>query len=475
MSAVTVHLNVFTAPKRCRRFCTFEYKYRTYIVTQEFDAPETDVFCRQLKWNPWLGAYENYNFCPKAADEIACILMELADEQPTAFKMTGQHYLVQKKEVGYRLLEVRRSCYLYGVHWYLPLLVRTLVALIAALMYGLLYINTGGIRWAGALFPGLSRNALTALLWTLQITGVLAILLFNRFRRNTFDLAMDVLVPLNTVTLIGACRISAVFRWVILTLAVLLFLILVLPKAVFFLREKRRSRRKKKFWTMIRCAMLPGYICVIAGIVLSAFMEITGASYVAESGNDDPPDEAAILERFDRATGMIRADVWEGLLPQERIDVLQWISDYECVCVLGCPSARVQTAKLDDTTLGDYNPYTNTITVNVDYLLSLPVKKILCTLLHESRHAWQETVRNMYNDLENHLSDTYKQLKFFRMARQIRDNSENYQDSDSDFELYREQTVEEDARAWAEYEIERYTFFIRPPESGDDGAEEVSS
>lgn len=99
--------------------------------------------------------------------------------------------------------------------------------------------------------------------------------------------------------------------------------------------------------------------------------------------------------------------------------------------------------------LGGYNPGTNRIELNSNYLEKQDCEELFNTILHESRHAFQNKC------IENPNSVTVKN----NVIEVWRDNFENYISPQFDFEAYENQEIEKDANYFADSVMKKGTDF----------------
>lgn len=97
--------------------------------------------------------------------------------------------------------------------------------------------------------------------------------------------------------------------------------------------------------------------------------------------------------------------------------------------------------------LGGYNPNTNKIDLNVNFLERPNCDDLLNTVLHESRHAFQNKC------IENPDSVTVKK----NIIDVWKDNFENYISPGYDFEAYENQEIEKDANYFADSVMKKGT------------------
>lgn len=90
--------------------------------------------------------------------------------------------------------------------------------------------------------------------------------------------------------------------------------------------------------------------------------------------------------------------------------------------------------------LGGYDPTTNRMELNSNYLENHDCRNLMNTILHESRHAFQNKC------IQNPDSVTVKQNIIDVWA----DNFKNYISPQDDFEAYENQEIEKDANYFAD-------------------------
>lgn len=90
--------------------------------------------------------------------------------------------------------------------------------------------------------------------------------------------------------------------------------------------------------------------------------------------------------------------------------------------------------------LGGYNPLTNRIELNSNYLEKSDCEDLLNIILHESRHAFQNKCINSPDSVtvKDNIINVWK------------DNFDNYIRPDEDFEAYENQEIEKDANYFAD-------------------------
>lgn len=461
MAAITVRMSPVSDEECYNAFFTFEYKGKVFAVWQETFYSMNDFSWCPLKWNIWSGTHTTYDNCSEDVDTIVNIIINQSRKSEKKFELKGEHYIAQKRNRGYVISRSGKCRYFNVVHKAVPIVSRFLVGLIFAALYTLFYINISGISLARSAFPSLDRSTLVSVLWYSEMIGVAVIMLIKKFCCGLEDICINTLIPLNVFTLIGALRSNQTVMWITVVLAVVTTVMYVVPAIYDFIREKRSGRKMGKFLDLLTSLLIPAGVCIFACMIFSSWFGVSGVACRSDERYDG--DEARVYEQYCKACELISREKWGTLSEQERINVLQWISDYECVFILGCNTAIVQSGyPKSDCILGEYNHVQGTLTISKEYLMNSGTEEVLDTILHETRHIWQHTVSEMYNEIEGKLSNEYKRLAFFRTAESLRDNCDFYSSGTDDYNEYYYQALEEDSRGWASYEIKRYEDYIYP-------------
>ncbi len=442
---------------------TFSCFGSDYIVFSDPYREDGDLCCRAVEWGVWRGAYLTDEYIDSEALSVCNMILERYSMSPDAKMLCGEHYSVRRTmgADGKRVLRTarkKRLPILSGVFLCLPLLVKAAVAAILALAYTRLYINSS-MSWATTVFPDMLRADLITLLYVIELVGAAA-LFAGKKDRTLWMLYLNALIPLNVVTMLGAMKVSSFLRYIVIA---------VMLTAAVTVVAKRLRTRKKAGWKDIRRAAMTLYpallVCICVSVLSVYCFGVSGYTHkssVLPSREYSEGDKAYIsaCEKLDES-------VWQELTVQERLDVLQTISNYECYVNLGCEPASVRAGYPDRVSvLGEHNSITDTIFINIEHLEDGPVYDVLDTLLHETRHAWQNAVIEMYTRVEGRLSEQDMQLELFRQAKQFLLNNDDYTSGSDDFDAYFGQPMEEDSRRWAEQRLLlEYHCYIYPDSS----------
>ncbi len=151
----------------------------------------------------------------------------------------------------------------------------------------------------------------------------------------------------------------------------------------------------------------------------------------------------------------LRENTWPGLSLDERITVLQRLVDLETE-VFGIPTVPIVATVLDYNTLGDYSHTLGLMRINAEVLADYEIYQVLDVICHEVFHSYQHYIIDN-TDWDSPLVDT----PFYASARRWKANIEDYKDAGRDGqEAYYDQSLERDARRYAELETNYLLYYI---------------
>lgn len=234
-------------------------------------------------------------------------------------------------------------------------------------------------------------------------------------------------------------------------------------------KKKRRVNRRLKKWCVNRSRSLLTYVLCIA-LVLPAGIGVYEEYYkyslsseewaaFVEWFNEDSEEvdkeEKVVIPHEDKIADLLK---WDKLNVAEKERVIRSIAliEKEVLGISNDVEITVSTEKMSDYTCGYFIDSSKEIFINYKYLNEGELEDVLQTILHEMHHAFVHyTVENI--DYESKLvQDNY----YYKQAREWKENTENYISSSSNYDEYRNQPIEADARAYAEERVEYYLKYI---------------
>ena len=327
-----------------------------------------------------------------------------------------------------------------------------LIAVIFSLLVYVLHRDAAA-SWLHSVLPYFKSSTLELIILIGHMTGItLLFCWFDRYR-DFFDLYFNACLPIGLVITIGMMKCILWMRIVV----PLGFVAACLMAAFCMGSTEGRVRLNGEYFRL----------ALIILLVFTLTLSSTGGLH---ADTDTTKMEYMISEEAERiylqTCEKLESETWDDMTSRERLDVLQIICDYECVVVLGCEPVRVESGvPVRSTILGQYNGQTRRCLINESHLKRGDVDDVLETALHEVRHAYQNSLTEMYSTLEEHISDKYKNLYPFRQAKLYAAELANYCSGEENYQKYYSQEVEKDCRAWAETRLnEFYIDYIFPQE-----------
>ncbi|GHU66124.1 hypothetical protein AGMMS49983_15120 [Clostridia bacterium] len=160
-----------------------------------------------------------------------------------------------------------------------------------------------------------------------------------------------------------------------------------------------------------------------------------------------PKEEAALLSSVDQ-------DTWQTYSNEDKLEILQQVTAYEAQ-ELGFRTPILKEVDLEDGVLANYDGTNNVINIDSAHLEQGLFRSHLNSVFHEVRHAYQHELRNML-DLILETEPAYANLGLLKNVKQIKENEEDYRSGLEDFDVYKTQPIEVDARLYATHRLEQF-------------------
>lgn len=283
---------------------------------------------------------------------------------------------------------------------------------------------------------------------------------------------------------------SGIVAGTILTIEVMLFLLFaqyhillaaIIVVSIFFFsswltfkiisvnKEKRRLTSKLKKWCHNRSNALVTYVLCLVLLVpagIGAYEEYykyslssedwaTFVEWFNEESEETPKEEKTKLPYEDKLSDLLR---WDALNISEKERVIRTIAliEKEELGISKDVEITVSTEKMSDYTCGYYIDSSKEIFINYKYLNEGKLEDVLQTILHEMHHAFVHYTVDSIDYESEIVQDNY----YYKQAREWKENTENYISSDTNYDEYRNQPIEADARAYAEERVAVYLEYI---------------
>lgn len=210
--------------------------------------------------------------------------------------------------------------------------------------------------------------------------------------------------------------------------------------------------------------MVSTWLLVSAVVVVADIEPHTYGSAVAA------PIETSheVLEqRYAEACEELKKPSFPEREPEEKLEILQSLCDYECIVILGCNSPKVCAQWLDrDYIAGEYHEDSETIVIDVECLTNYKTASLIELVLHELRHHYQHRVVELYDTLLPYLTENNQNIAYLEQAKDFKLNHMDYKEYGRDgAEAYREQCVEKDSRSYAQKRMAEYYLAMLENES----------
>lgn len=346
-----------------------------------------------------------------------------------------------------------------------------------------------------------AHQSLIRLIICMVLSSFAGIALSYKYNRTNRGMFMDVLLGGGLYVLLTIGVYKATFVK-ILFIVCALFSVLGIY-SIMSQRIKRPDKKKQIILNRIKRSFLvvrrnAGLACGVALVVVPVAVHFTSLGNIAktdyeingiEATSTQYADEYEVHEVYDdRYRLSENIDVIKKIRTNEEFQSLSY--DEKCEVVrallycearyLGLEEINLEFKELRDTTLGQYDHSTRTITIN-----SKPLKdgslnggsneEVAMTVLHEARHYYQHLLT------ESYIAATPEQRNLYAYTHEgVSYWLENFNDyktaedecSVGEYMAYRSQPIEEDARYWASTELTSYFFYIdeelRKPKFGNE-------
>ena len=297
------------------------------------------------------------------------------------------------------------------------------------------------------------------------ILGVsIGIFLTHKRRRNRVSLACNLLLSYGIYHALSLWFIDRTKFTIVGLIAVILAASYSLLVIVTYFYYRRRSALNVNIWKCLSSCMLNCrtiVACVFAATIMLTLVKTTFDFPALELKEDTVPlNASAATEGETIAKNMdivllLQEDKWCHLDATERLNVMKTIADIE-PNYLGFPEVSVCAEVLKEHNLGHYNNTTRTITLNLSYLVTADAHTMLTTVCHESYHAYQHRLVEVYDELASEDKD----LLLFSEAAQYRDEFANYIVGSDGYYAYSNQLCEVDSTKYAEEAVIDYYYRI---------------
>ena len=434
--------------------CILKLENKLYLIVK--DSDDENVIFRS-KWDCYQGFKYVDEEVPQNILLYARKVIDLNFADSTRYPLKGEWYVINEYSrdgsMRWKLRKIREkesTTSIVAISWLLQFMVAMIIGGLI-LAWTMSYAQ----EWLYSFLPNLDRTALGQIYIVIECAVCTALFLLFKEYRDIFDFCFNAFIPLGLVIIAG---LSKCYWWMCIVIPVAFGLI----GALFAVWEIFIEEYEPTYSKCTRMAL------GILSIVLFMVTSLGGINAYSHSGKTVDHielsfEEAQKQHRVDCCS--LEGEIWGTLSIQEKVDLLQIICDYECKYVLGCEPVVVYSGLTSrESVCGEFSSRTRSIVISEQYLQNSDVEDVVETALHETRHAYQHSLVEMYFSLETQIKDEYKNLFPFQQAKSFAEEFEDYCTGDEDFNKYHAQSVEKDSREWAEQRVEEYYIFFIYPE-----------
>lgn len=432
--------------------CVIRYRDKLYMIYRE-SKQENVLLC--VKWNCFCGFKQQTDVVQGRICDFAAKIMEKHLADAVRYPLVGEWYAInvhrEFEQVRWGVQKIKRaratSC-ICAVSWVLHFLITM------ALTVPTLYVTFDFAReWLHVLLPRMDRSALDVAYALIECGGCALLFLLFRHRRGFFETLCHTTVPFGILVAVGLLK-QHWWMWLIAAVGVCIAYVLSKFIVAYFDDVPQRGERLRA--TLVTCGLAMYLVTLIFGVHGRLYTgQISGISDMAVE--QAQAEHAVLCKSLD-------PDVWDTLTMEQRAELMQAICDYECTFVLGCEPVELHVGITSESSVvGEYSHAEKCITISTTLVENENVYEVLNTLFHESRHAYQHALADMYVSVNPYVDDAHKNLMPLAQAQSFYENFYDYAATDGDFDAYYNQTVEKDSRTWAEQRVTTYYYeYINP-------------
>ena len=236
------------------------------------------------------------------------------------------------------------------------------------------------------------------------------------------------------------------------------FLLIILVTLIHSIAVAVVNRHRVSAGRIVKASMLGNR--KLSAFILACLLLFSPIYVLSGRVSTDPQasGESAVSETQDlnRLAVAMNDTTWNEKSMKERADAVQTLVCVICgeLGVEDYPAVKIE--KMNDYTYALYREARNEITVNTKVLNGKP-EDIIETVSHETYHKYQHKIVALYNSMDSE----EKKLVLFDKAREYYSELGNYVSGEKDFEKYKNQALESDAREFAQQETEKLLNIIK--------------
>lgn len=264
------------------------------------------------------------------------------------------------------------------------------------------------------------------------VSFILSTLYFINSERNGLSMFITMVMPNGFFTLISYFEI---FHLLCLSTCAAIFIVLCVQTI--------------KFGRLHARIVFQSISAVLFSLILIIIFYLTIQDGFMKAHPQKPTSRIMIADRMDQLV-KFKPDTWECLSIEERLECLQSVADIETSDLGLSTPLQVTVDRFESkNTLAAYENKSQRTSLSIDHIRNSPPKDVLCSVLHEAYHAYQQDQISIYFALPDNL----KRSKLLEDARRyIRD--------DDPFIHYEDRSQEQDAYHYSHEKCDVYWSLI---------------
>lgn len=435
----------------------FFYESKQYMVLCPKNSERCE--CIEVHWDAWNGFSHIRQIVPEEILNLGNAIIRWHDNNNKNYPLKGENYTVFKSIVnGEEKIKIRKEerYSIQSLKRCLPTVIRFMIAIAWAVMNALIY-KTTATQLLSIFMPTSEPVVIMKVVWLIELLGSSILFVVCWEHRDPIDTYFNALLPIGLINMIGATKN---IQWMRFAIPIAMVGVSIMCYLFIYRHQDMRKTRGKVADAIRLATILISILCLI----YSAIAGVPSYAYQANERIEINQTEKQMEEQYLAACERLSNCEWSGYTTQEKLDILQQISDYECVVKLGCESVMLYSGHTERASvLGEYDEANRSVLISQKHLENDEIESVLNTVLHEVRHNYQHRMIEMYQSVEKYVEEPYKDLLVFRDIRTYQDEFQHYCSGEENFESYFEQMVETDSREWAVKRIEEYyKYYIYP-------------
>ena len=330
----------------------------------------------------------------------------------------------------------------------------------------LLWLITAMLWYRGVLFtaiPGMTVKQSKIILWISALTLVaFGYIITMKKRRNNLSLFTNILLPYELYAVVTYRTYLPRLVWGSMLLAGILslaFIILGMIPTAHSEHHSAEGRKRQVVHSLLGVRTITA-ICILVLIVPIGVSKVFGLGLMTTktplASDASEAEEWTVKNNIDTVR-LLREEEWKELNPQQKLDVLGVVLNIE-IRYLGLNhEVYLKSSVLNGETAAHYNHKDHEIVIDLGQLKTAAAADVLDSLCHECFHAYQYQMIALYEDTP----EKYRNMLLFQYVGRYIEETSDYNDGSGDLMDYYYQTIEIQARQYAELAVADYYGRIR--------------